>query len=345
MASQRASGYRVDNTLPGPTGRSPLREHTYARPANAASFGDYVGHQEIGDVVLAENERIVCVERLTTQTIEQPIVVHEERLQEKTVLVPKQVQRTTTTERPVIQPLRKPIQIIREVPVERVIEKAYTRKVYIERIIEQVVEVYKDVPVERCIERVVEVVKEVPVEKVVERIQLKEIPVVETEERVVEVVREIPVEIVKEVPVYIKVDPTEWDSRHSIRSSAAVSGVQPSGSYNTNSITRVEGQAVSRNSGDSGIGGVGMRLAWYEQTGGRIYVCEIVSASPASESGEVRVGDILLSVDGQRVQGMQLENVNRLISGAVGSTVNLELQHEDGSTSRLSLQRRSVYRR
>jgi len=82
----------------------------------------------------------------------------------------------------------------------------------------------------------------------------------------------------------------------------------------------------------------------YEQTGGRIYVCEIVAASPASESGEVRVGDILLSVDGQRVQGMQLESINRLVSGPAGSTVNLELQHEDGSTSRLSLSRRSVYR-
>jgi len=81
----------------------------------------------------------------------------------------------------------------------------------------------------------------------------------------------------------------------------------------------------------------------YEQTGGRIYVCEIVSGSPASESGQVRVGDILLSVDGQRVQGMQLESVNRLIAGAVGSAVNLEFQHEDGTTTRTSLNRRAVY--
>ena len=81
----------------------------------------------------------------------------------------------------------------------------------------------------------------------------------------------------------------------------------------------------------------------YEQTGGRIYVCEIVPGSPSSESGQVRVGDILLSVDGSRVQGMQLESVNRMISGPVGSSVNLEFQHEDGSTSRLSLSRRSVY--
>lgn len=183
--NDRASGYRVDPSLPAPSGRTPLRDHTYARPANAKSFGDYVSHQEIGDIVLAENERIVCVERLTTQTIEQPIVVGEERLQEKSVSVPKPVQRKTVTERPVIQPLRKPVQIIREVcvvvtahyltdnrngivalgspvlntgskkglsclsnvgvciraiqvPVERIIKKPYTRKVYIERIIEQV---------------------------------------------------------------------------------------------------------------------------------------------------------------------------------------------------------------
>ena len=63
------------------------------------------------------------------------------------------------------------------------------RKVIIERVIEQVVEVVKDVMVERVLEQVVEIVREVPVEKMVERIQIKEIPVVETEERVVEVVR------------------------------------------------------------------------------------------------------------------------------------------------------------
>ena len=59
----------------------------------------------------------------------------------------------------------------------------------------------------------------------------------------------------------------------------------------------------------------------------------------------MRVGDILLSVDGQRVQGMQLDSVNRLIAGPVGSEVNLEFQHEDGSTSRLTLTRRQVYSR
>jgi C-terminal processing protease CtpA/Prc len=73
-------------------------------------------------------------------------------------------------------------------------------------------------------------------------------------------------------------------------------------------------------------------------------VSEIVPKSPAEESREVRVGDILLSVDGQQVQGMHLDSVNRLIAGSVGSSVNLEFQHEDGSTSRISFTRREIYR-
>ena len=83
----------------------------------------------------------------------------------------------------------------------------------------------------------------------------------------------------------------------------------------------------------------------YEQTGGRIYVCEIVPGSPAAVSGQIRVGDILLSVDNQRVQGQRLESVNRLVSGPIGSQVGLEFQHEDGSTARLSLERAGVYGR
>jgi len=45
-----------------------------------------------------------------------------------------------------------------------------------------------------------------------------------------QVVREIPVEIVKEIPVYIKVDPTEWDSRHNLRSFNMTSAY-PTGMY------------------------------------------------------------------------------------------------------------------
>lgn len=73
-------------------------------------------------------------------------------------------------------------------------------------------------------------------------------------------------------------------------------------------------------------------------------MCEIVPGSPAYESGQIYVGDILLSVDGQRVQGQRLDAVNRMVSGPIGSPVTLEFQHEDGSTARLTINRASVYR-
>jgi C-terminal processing protease CtpA/Prc len=192
--------------------------------------------------------------------------------------------------------------------------------------------------VERIIEQVVEVVKEVPIEKVVERIQIKEIPVVETEERVVEVVREIPVEIVKEVPVYIKVDPTEWDSRHNLRSST-VAQSYPSGNYTQAQAmvthqTAYSGTAV-------GIGGVGMRLACYANTGTQPYVCEIVPNSPAADSRQVAIEDRVTHVDQQDVTSMSLDRINSLIRGPVGTNVLINLVDKGGQPKTVTLTRRA----
>jgi len=264
----------------------------------------------------------------------------------------KMVTRVTTHEQPVVQNVRQPVQIITEVPVERIVEKPYTRKVIIERIIEQVVEVVKEVTIERIVEQVIEVVKEVPIEKVVERIQIKEIPVVETEERVVEVVREIPVEIVKEIPVYIKVDPTEWDSRHNLRSSNMTSAY-PTGNF-TQSQAMITHQTAQGYSGYTGgtasynnnvavasIGGVGMRLARYGESGTRTYVCEIVPNSPAAESRQVSVNDLVTHVDSQDVAQLSLDRINALIRGPVGTTVTIDAVSEAGGSKKISLTRRS----
>jgi len=207
------------------------------------------------------------------------------RIVERPVERVKTVIRHTTHEQPVVQNVVQPVQIVVEVPVERIVEKPYIRKVIVERIIEQVVEVVKDVPVERIQEQIIEIVKEVPIEKVVERIQIKEIPVVETEERVVEVVREIPVEIVKEIPVYIKVDPTEWDSRHNLQA-ATVTQSYPSGNFTqSQAMVSVGATGYSNNASNvdrgfitaaEGVGGVGLRLARYQDSGNTTYVCEIV---------------------------------------------------------------------
>ncbi len=117
-----------------------------------------------------------------------------------------------------------PVEVIKEVPVEKVIEKEVpvevVREVPVDRLVEvikevpveKVVEVVKEVPVEKVVEVVkevpVEVVKEVPVEKVVEKEIVKEIPV----EKIVEkaIIKEVPVEkivekeIIKEVPVEVE---------------------------------------------------------------------------------------------------------------------------------------------
>eukprot|EP00960_Hanusia_phi_P027719 746976-Hanusia_phi.AAC.6 len=232
--------------------------------------------------------------------------------QEKVVERGKHVECVTTHERPVVQYVNKVVQIVREVPVEKIVEKPFVRKIVRERIIEQVVEIVKEVPVERIIEQVVEVEKEVPVEKVVERIHVQEVPVIETEERVVEVVREIPVEIVKEVPVYIKIDPAEWESRHSLRSTSA-------------------------------IGGVGLRLERFEtgpQTG-TVYVVEVVPGSPAADCGVIKLHDLLVSVDGRAVEKYNLQELHQMIRGPAGTPVVLEFKRTGRQNQQVTLYRMS----
>ena len=369
------------------TGKTPLRDGTYARDANLnvrslaltcgamfqrwptflpaivsvrvnmlsslsvwlhhwQSFAQYEPSPEAGPVVLATNERVVSTERLAAQVVEQPILVPDFRIVERAVQNVKPITRTTTHEQVSITEVPQQIQIVKEVPVERIVEKEYTRKVLVERIIEQVVEVVKDVPIERIVEQVVEVVKEVPVEKVVERVQIQEIPVVETEERVVEVVREIPVEVVKEVPVYIKVDPTEWDSRHNLRS-AQMTAAFPTGTYTSaqaQQMSYVQQPTLPAPTSAPAlvpVRGVGMRLARYGETGTRTYVCEIVPNSPAEESRQIAVNDMLTAVDGRDVSAMTLDQINDMIRGPVGTSVVLDMTSERAGFIKVSLSRRS----
>ena len=57
------------------------------------------------------------------------------------------------------------VEVIKEVPVEKVVVKEVVKEVPVERIVEKIVEVEK------------EVIKEVPVEKIVEKVVIKEVPV------------------------------------------------------------------------------------------------------------------------------------------------------------------------
>ena len=90
-----------------------------------------------------------------------------------------------------------PPPVIKEVPVEKVVEK----------IVEK--EVIKEVPVEKIVEKIVEkeVRVEVPVEKIVEREVIKEVPVEKIVEKIVEKVVEVPPPARTEMVVAEVIDP------------------------------------------------------------------------------------------------------------------------------------------
>lgn len=61
--------------------------------------------------------------------------------------------------------VEKIVEVIKEVPVEKIVE------VIKEVVVEKPVEVIKEIPVDRVVEKIVEVIKEVPVEKVVTKVE------------------------------------------------------------------------------------------------------------------------------------------------------------------------------
>lgn len=104
----------------------------------------------------------------------------------------------------------KEVEVVKTVPVEKIVEveKEVIKFVPVEKIVEVPKEVFRPLPAQKEIQEVVkevEVIKEVPVEKIVEieKEVVKEIPVEKIVERVVEVekevVKEVPVETIREV--------------------------------------------------------------------------------------------------------------------------------------------------
>ena len=95
-----------------------------------------------------------------------------------------------------------PPPVVKEVPVEKIVEKVVEKEVRVEvpveKIVEKVVEkeVRVEVPVEKVVEKEVRV--EVPVEKVVEKVVEKEVRVEVPVEKIVEKIVEVPVEKIVE---------------------------------------------------------------------------------------------------------------------------------------------------
>ena len=92
------------------------------------------------------------------------------------------------------------VEVVREVPVEVIVEKQVEVEVPVEVEVEKIVEVEVEVPVE--VEKIVEVPVEIEVEVPVEVEKIVEVPVEVEVEKIVEV--EVPVEI--EVPVEVEVE-------------------------------------------------------------------------------------------------------------------------------------------
>lgn len=104
-------------------------------------------------------------------------------------------------------------EVIKEVPVDRIIEK--TIEVEVEKLVEVPVEVFRDVIKEVPVEVIREVIKEVPVEvEIIKEIEGKTKTKTIIKEVPVEIIKEVPIEVIREVirevPVeVIKVDETE----------------------------------------------------------------------------------------------------------------------------------------
>jgi hypothetical protein len=73
------------------------------------------------------------------------------------------------------------------------------------------------------------------------------------------------------------------------------------------------------------IGGVGMLIEQQEGSAD-VIVTHIKSGGAADREGSIKVGDLLLSVDGRPVAGMHLPYIFKIVAGPVGSTVTLQLR-------------------
>lgn len=80
----------------------------------------------------------------------------------------------------------------------------------------------------------------------------------------------------------------------------------------------------NRNFGREEFVGIGIVL---EDRSGHPTITNVLENSPASESG-LRVGDIILTVDGTSTTGMSLDQVSQMIRGAEGTTVTLGIQRQ-----------------
>ncbi len=84
--------------------------------------------------------------------------------------------------------------------------------------------------------------------------------------------------------------------------------------------------------------GVGLRLYFDE---GKVKVIDVIENSPASDSG-IKRGDIIISIDGKSVVGLDLSSVMRRLKGRDGSKVKIEVFREGVGFLGFDLERKKI---
>lgn len=85
--------------------------------------------------------------------------------------------------------------------------------------------------------------------------------------------------------------------------------------------------------------GVGVQLN--QRADGRIEVVTPIDGSPAYRAG-VKVGDIILKVNGESLEGTDLSGVIKKIGGELGTTVKLTVLHATGNEEELAMKRDEI---
>mmetsp|Transcript_31310 Transcript_31310/g.78758 ORF Transcript_31310/g.78758 Transcript_31310/m.78758 type:complete len:394 (+) Transcript_31310:47-1228(+) len=269
---------------------SSVQPVTFQRKVNPNQLLDLPALEGPKQVQIIDKEVERLVETLRPTPVDKVVERSVERLQV--------VDNPTVKEVPYQQTVVRVEERIVEVPIDKEVIKEYVQEVVVDKVVERVVEIIKEVPVERIVQRRVEVIKEVPVVRYVDRLITKEIPVVQVVERVVEVLKEVPTETIKEVPVYIKVDVSQYEARTQQSTVGAMT------SYAATSA------------------GVGLLLE--RNNDAAVYVRKLVPGGPAADCGQILVNDRLLFVDGVDVTPYSLDQIFDRINGEEGSPITLE---------------------
>jgi len=77
---------------------------------------------------------------------------------------------------------------------------------------------------------------------------------------------------------------------------------------------------------------------WVTRAGDHIKVSAVNSWVPADRAG-IKVGDVILSVDGRALKGLGPRSVGFLLRGPTGTSTTLEVQSSDGNRRKLTLER------